>query len=68
MSLLTFLQHRLDLFYRPALARGQDTYATVVARADKSVRADLVVDVNKFQIGVRSPIEGDIKVAREHPP
>ena len=65
---LAVLQHCLDVFNRPSLARRQHAHAAVVASTDECVRADFVSDVNELQISIRFPIERDVDVARKNPP
>src|SRR3954469_20831865 len=65
---LAFLQYRFDLFHWPAFTKGQNPHSVSICRAAQSMRANRVTDTYDVQIGLRLPVEGEIKVAGENLP
>jgi hypothetical protein len=45
------------------LSRRDYPYAGVIARTDEGVRAYLIVDADKLQIGVGAPVQRYVKIA-----
>src|SRR3954464_7847986 len=63
---LSFLQRRLHLTYRPAFAVRD--HADLCISADEHVRTQIVVSRHDDDVRLGLPVQRQIEIAREYPP